>query len=155
MARMLGLLQRPARHLHPEVHAARQAVQRLRSRLRPHDEAGGVVVAEIGADAAQGMHHRDAEAAEQLRRADARDLQQPGGIDGAGGEDDLAPGHHLLRRRAGGGDVADAGGALALEQDGAGPRIGADLEIGAGAGRLEEGGARRETRRPFWMARWK
>jgi hypothetical protein len=97
------------------------------------------VVAEVGADAAQRMHDRHAEAREQIRRPDARDLQQPRRVHRAGREDHLPSCAHLALRRAARGLVADAHCTQPLEHDAARARIRPHLKIRARHGGLEEG----------------
>ena len=72
------------------------------------------MVLEVLADAGQVVDHVDAEAGEVLLVADAGELEQLRGVDGAAAEDHLAGGHAA---RPAGPEVVDADGTLALEPD--------------------------------------
>ena len=85
------------------------------------------MVLQVGADAGHVGDHRDAVAAQQIRRADAGKLQELRRIERAAGEDDLALGVGGARRRAL--TILNADGAPALEQDARRQRVELDLEV--------------------------
>ncbi len=83
------------------------------------------------AHACEGMHHGQAQRLQVVLRADARELQQPGRVDRARADDDLAPRAHRcgipLRAAA---RVLHARGACTLEHDARRLRMGAHCQIG-------------------------
>ena len=74
-----------------------------------------IVVAQVLADARQGVAHLDAELLQALRLADARQLEQLRGVDRAGAHHDLARGAGLARSAAH--RIAHPDAALAFEQE--------------------------------------
>ena len=85
------------------------------------------MVAQVLAYARQGMAHLDAEIAQPLGLADARQFEQLRRVDRAAADDDFA---RRARPRAGRADrVADAGAALAVEQRALGQRAGLDMQV--------------------------
>ena len=97
-----------------------------------HRLLGGVldvdleVVLEVLADAGQVVDHVDAEAGEVLLVADAGELEQLRGVDGAAAQDHLARGHAA---RPAGAEIVDADGALALEPDAGAERERVDGQV--------------------------
>jgi hypothetical protein len=78
-----------AQHLADQRAAAAALVQRARA-LHQRGDADGVVVAEVAADAGQRVLHLTP-MPRVLRVADAGELQQMRRVDGAAGQDDVAP----------------------------------------------------------------
>ena len=122
-----------------ELQAARLLVQRDRQ-LHPPVHPRREVVAVVLADAAQLVLHLDAERLQQLRLADARQLQQMRRLHRSGRQDHLGVAPHLMRLAVLA--ILDADRALALQQDACGMGLGLDPQIGPGARRIEEGARR-------------
>ena len=80
----------PLRDLQPEARPCGAFVEGD-GVLRPRGEADGDVIAEIFADPRQGVAHDDANLAQMIGIADARELQKLRGIDGAARQDHLPP----------------------------------------------------------------
>ncbi len=115
-----------AQNLAHQPQAAALLVQRARA-LDQRRDAHGVVVAEVAADARQGMLHRHADLAQIVGIADARDLQELRRVDGAATQDHVAAGADLLRLAAL--SIGDADGLPALEVDALDQRVGDHLEV--------------------------
>ena len=98
------------------------------------------------ADAGESVPHLDAERAQQIRGAYARQLQQLRRVVGAARQDHFLVGAHLHRRAALAAlDVTDADGALAVEDDAGRMRSGADVDIRPLHRRIEKGGRRTDA----------
>ena len=95
------------------------------------------MILQVGADAAQFMHHRHADRLQVVRRPDAGDLQQMRRVDRAAAQDDLLVGTRLDRLAALAERDADA--ALAFEQQFGGQRLGFDPQVRPALGLLQEG----------------
>ncbi|MCY1359422.1 hypothetical protein D9M69_459920 [compost metagenome] len=95
------------------------------------------VVLEVLADARQVVHHRHAEIAQQRRRADAGTLQQLRRGDGAGAHQHLAARAHFLQRVVVALQIGRPDGALAVEQDAVGQRVGDDGQVRPLAGLVQ------------------
>ena len=86
--------------------------------LHAGDEARRIVVAQVLADARQGVLHRDAQRLQQRRRPDAGDLQELRAVHGAAAQDHFLVGAHLHRPAVAAAlAVAHADGPLAVEHD--------------------------------------
>ena len=103
----------------------------------PQDEADEVVIVEIGADAGQVGNDRNPVRAQQLRRTEARQLQQLRRIECARGDDDLGVDHRDAPLPAD--FVLDARCTLPIEQDARRQCYGDDLEVVPLAHRSEIG----------------
>ena len=99
------------------------------------------MILQVLTHAGQRMPHLDAQRCEQVRRADARELQELRRIDRAAADDHLS-----LRRDLGDGTAASAHGesdadrAFAVEQESCRMGVGFYGEVGARLGRIEKGG---------------
>ncbi len=93
------------------------------------------MVAQVLADAGQGVLHRDAEVAQPLGLADAGQFQQLRRIDRPGADHDLAPGAGLPPLA--GNRVTQAGAAPSVEQQRLGERAGLDAQVWPATDRVE------------------
>src|SRR5258708_22441323 len=85
--------------LHPQAEAAPEFIDGL-DVLDAGDRTRRVMVLQSLADARQRVAHLDAERAQQIRRSDARQLQELRGVVGAAGEDHFLVGAHFGRSAA-------------------------------------------------------
>ena len=95
------------------------------------------MVLQVLADAGQVTNHRHAVAAQQIGRADARQLQQLWRLDRAGGQQHLGAAARRLHHAALA--VAHADGAAVLDDEAGGLRLGLDAQVYAAARRLQVG----------------
>ena len=86
------------------------------------------MILEVPADTAQRVVYRDAGAAQMIGVADTGKLQDVGGADGTGGQNDLARGIRLFRDPAA--RERDTGRARSIEQHAMHQRVRHDLQIG-------------------------
>ena len=93
------------------------------------------MIAEILADPLEGVSHVDALGAQDVRAADSRELEDLRRIDGSRAEHDLAARPRLAALCAD--PVADPRAALAVEQQGFGLGLAADVEVGTPPGRVD------------------
>ena len=114
-------------------------VQRARAR-DAEDGAQLQMVLQVLADAGQRVHDLAAEAGEDIRAADARQLQKLRRADRAGGEDDLAARARLKTSPAL--RVAQADGAAPFEDQPLGLRAGDEAQVGPVEDGLEEAARR-------------
>ncbi len=94
-----------------------------------------VMVAQVLADAGQGLAHFDAETAQALGLADAGQFQQLRRVDRASADHDFARHRGFAQIAAHG--IADSGTALAVEDEGLGQRAGFDMQVRAAADRVQ------------------
>ena len=112
------------------------------------------MILQVGADARHVGDHVDAMRAQQLRRADAGELQDLRRIDRAARQ--RSPRRRACAMRVSSPcTIFDADGAAALEQNARRERAGFDLQIGALARRLQIADARSKQRRPLRAVSWK
>ena len=117
--------------------------------LDPCDHANGIVILEVFTDAGQIVDHRRADIRQQRRRTDAGDLQQPRRVDRTGRDDHLAPGLDALPAAvAAAVQVADAGGAPAVEGDRRRPGVGPEIDPAGPHRRVQEGPGRADPAGP-------
>ena len=95
------------------------------------------MVLQIAANAGQIVHHRHADRLKVLGWADARDLQQMGGVHGASAQDHFlgCPDGCVVAALPEG----DADAAFSLEHQAAGKGFGFDAKVGAAFGFFQEG----------------
>jgi hypothetical protein len=133
-----------AHHLAGEAEAARAFVDGL-CILHAGDKAWGIVIAQILANARQGVTHRYAVRLEQLSGSDARELQQLRRIITARRQDHGAQYLHLAPCPTAPADgaadgVGDPGASTAFEIQLGHMRVGANCHVAALAGRVQECG---------------
>ena len=107
------------------------------------------VVLQVGADAREVVDHLDAERREVRGVADARELEQLRGVDGAAAEHDLAG---LDAAPTAGVPVVEADRALAPEPDAGDEGERLDAQVGARPRRIEVGPGRRPAATPVDVA---
>ena len=114
----------------PEKHLAgrtsHDVVQRHRTPAAK-GEPGMEVIPQPLSDAAQGVNGLYSETEEAVRISDPRELQDPGRVDGAGGENDLAPAADGPLRPVAA--YADGGRSPVLDRDGLDRRVTQDREV--------------------------
>jgi hypothetical protein len=101
------------------------------------DERHGRVVLQALPDAGQVVHDVDADLAQVGRGADAREQEQLRAVDRAAAEQHLAVDPHRVAGPLA--QVLDADRAAVLDEHPGGQRVRADLEVGAGERRAQEG----------------
>ena len=136
-AGLVGLVLGPGGGVECWVGGEGGAVRCAREGLVEGDEGVGVVL-KVCTDAVVGELHGDASSLEDRLGSDAAELEELGGVDGAGGEDDLLVGVH------GGGlsgglveDLDTLGGELLLGVEHELRGLGAEQELEVGPSRLD------------------
>ena len=97
------------------------------------------MILQVGADAGQVVHRRDADRFQMIGRADARLQQQLRRADGAGRDDHLALGAQDRRLAAGLSTISTPTARPLLDDDAGHQRTGPDGQVLAGADRLQIG----------------